>query len=350
MALARYAEAFADMADLAVWSGIDGTRQALDLARAGGDWFVENIMQARLCFPLVAVGELAEADRVAATCLEQAKANHEHSNQALGYSVRATTALLRGDPESAIVHAGLAERETRRSNYVLADLFSAATLVLAHVSQGDLTAARNVADAWPNLSRSARAAYRAVLAACFDGEPDAAPQGGGKQPGRFTFISAGYYLATIDAALLAGNGQSFADAAPVLERWRADGLEFPLTYPTSVTRVLGELHRRDRRRPNGRSPAARSGWCLRTIRSPTRTGAVPRWPHPHGLQRNAGPRSSDADVGHHDPGRAPRSDPRPCSRIRLGRWRREHRCARRSVAGGHGHRHRRIDGRQPNRR
>ena len=240
LALAHYARAFADMTGLHVWDGIDGTRRALTHARRSGDWFVEGIMLARLSFPLLAAGELPEADAVAASCVESSAANHEHSNLALGLSVRAGAAVLRGDLDAADRLAHDADDATRRSSYLLADLFVAPALLLTQLGRGDLEAARAVADSWPNLPRSARAAYRAVVAAC-DPTHDAPSPETLRKPGNPTFVSAGFHLAAIDAALLAGRADLVVDHFALVDDWRTNGLEFPPSYPTSTARVLAEL-------------------------------------------------------------------------------------------------------------
>src|SRR5205085_2545971 len=110
-------------------------------------------------------GALAEADELALTSVTEATARHEHSNLALGLSVRAMVALLTGDLASADTFVAGADAATRRSQYVMADLFVGPTAVLSQLARGRASEAAQLVEDWPNLPRSARAGLRSVVEA-----------------------------------------------------------------------------------------------------------------------------------------------------------------------------------------
>lgn len=239
LALAIYARSFTDMTALRVWDGLEGTREALAHAADSGEWFIEGIMKARLPFPLLATGQLVEADDAATVSIADAAANHEHSNQALGYTVRAAAALLRGDLDLADTFVSQAGTSTRRSGYVLADLFTGPTAALAHLLRGRGGAAATAAETWPNLSRSGRRALTDLIAAA--GPERALAADPPRAPSTLTQVSAGFYVAALETALLNGTTAGLAEGAKLLDRWRADGFEVPPSYPTSVTRVRAAI-------------------------------------------------------------------------------------------------------------
>ena len=240
LALAHYACAFVDMSELRMHASIDATSEALRLAEHSGDWFIVDIMRSRLAFPLLSVGEIDRADQLAAASVASAGRNHEHSNQALGMGARAIAALMRGDLDAAERLARQAGEETRRSSYVFADAYVGGNLALTHLYSGDFQGAADLAQTWPNLSRSGRAAYGALIAACATPRSSPSPEML-RRPRQMTGLNIGYYLAAIDAAVLSGHPHMALEAIPALDSVQEHGLDFPNTYPASISRVLGEL-------------------------------------------------------------------------------------------------------------
>lgn len=241
LALALYARAYADMTALRMREGLDRVRDALAVAQRADHWFPEDLVRARLLFPLLATGELEEADELAEVSITTANARREHANLALAESVRATAALLRGDFASADEHVEAAERATRRSSYLLADLFVAPTALLNRLYRNEVGDAAAVARDWPSLTRSARAALASVVDGVGRGGPPPGPQLL-RRPSTLTQVSAGFLLAAVDAALSAGGDHDLDEVAGLVDEWRADGLEFAASYPTSLTRLRAEVH------------------------------------------------------------------------------------------------------------
>lgn len=240
LALATYAQAFTDMTAMRVAQGLDRVEEAVRHSNRGDDWFVRSIMNARLPFPLLATGRLGDADTAAEISIADAQASHEYSNQALGLSVRAQAALLRGDLSAADRLAGEAAQATRRSEYVLADLFVAPTLIVGHVYQGRAEEARTVARDWPNLPRSMRAALAEWVDAVAFGVMPAGPMAI-RLPSPVTQVAVGVFAARVETGIRAGSVDQLDEAAAALEEWTADGLDYAPSFPVSLTRVRGEL-------------------------------------------------------------------------------------------------------------
>ena len=240
LAMAIYSQAFTDMAMMRVRQSLDRTLEAKSHATRGDDWYIEGIMKGRLPFPLLAVGRLADADRAAADSTASAAENHEHSNQALGHCVRAATALLRGDFAMVEQFGAAGRLSTRRSGYVMADLFLAPTLVINHIYRDELDAAATIARDWPNLPDSARTALLGVIHGRQNKEIAHANETV-RRPTSVNQITIGFYAARLEAALLRGDTAVLGSAPDDLARWSEDGLEFAPSYPVSLTRLRGEI-------------------------------------------------------------------------------------------------------------
>lgn len=237
-AFALFARGLAAQVSMRLGPGLDGVEEARREAMAADDWWVQSIMQARLPFALLATGHIDRADTEAEAAVAGAHIRQEHSNQALGYCARAAAALLRGDFDLVDEMARRSRHEAERSRYVLADVFTAPAVVLCHVYRGDGEAAATVAESWPNLPRSGRAALLGV-AALLGGGDGAVPEI--RPPRAVNQVSAGYFAAQLEAAAQGGVTASLDEAAALLERWTADGFELPPTYPSSLTRIRGEI-------------------------------------------------------------------------------------------------------------
>jgi len=236
-AFALFAQGLAAQVAMRLGPGLDGVEEARREAMAADDWWVQSIMQTRLPFALLAAGHVARADSEAEAAVAEAGRRQEHSNQALGYCARTAAALLRGDFELVDELGERSRYEAERSRYVLADVFTGPTVVLGHLYRGDGEAAIRVAESWPNLPRSGRAALAA--AADLLGDPDSAPDV--RPPRAVNQVSAGFFAATLEVAARRGGHPGLGEAADLLERWTADGFELPPTYPSSLTRVRAEI-------------------------------------------------------------------------------------------------------------
>ncbi|MDH4074922.1 MAG: adenylate/guanylate cyclase domain-containing protein, partial [Acidimicrobiia bacterium] len=235
-AFALYATSFADHTDLHLDNALLGMHAAQREADASGDWWVQDIMQARLALYLLTAGHIDESDDAARLAADAAARRHEHSNQAIGNYVRTAAALLRGDFDAFDTLAASTRREAERSGYVLTDLWSTAAAVLGHLYRGDPAAAAQAADCWPNPIPSGLAALRAAPAIL--GLPAPVTL---RRPRRPTQISVGFYAASVEAAVSAGIDHGLDEAAEVLEQATAYGFEYPLAWPTSLTRIRAEL-------------------------------------------------------------------------------------------------------------
>ena len=235
-AFALYAVSFADQADLRLTSALLGIHASRAEAHRSGDWWVQDIMQARLALYLFSAGQIDEADDEARAAVEAATRRQEHSNLAIGSYVQTAAALLRGDFDTFDPLVARTRREAERSGYVLAELWTAAASVLGHLYRGDPTASRQAADCWPNPLPAGLAAFRSGPALL--GQPGPVTL---RPPRRISQISIGFYAASVEAAICAGVSDGLAEAADLLERCTAHGFEYPATWPTSLTRIRAEL-------------------------------------------------------------------------------------------------------------
>ena len=238
--LAAYARGFGHMSGLQMWDGLADVRRAAVLAERSGDWFLREVTAARLAFPLLSTGQLAEADEMAAATVRSAKDSHEHSNQALGLCVQAASALVRGELDRVDELCDDAEAATRRSSYMLADSFAGPTRIVAEIYRSNYEQARTLTRSWPNLSRSARRSLESLI----DAFERPAPNGSGPppRPRILTQMSASFHAAEIEAAVRRGaEPSSLHEAAHLLDQWREAGMEVPPCYPTSLTRLRAEV-------------------------------------------------------------------------------------------------------------
>jgi class 3 adenylate cyclase len=240
LAEAVYAQAFNDMGTMQLTRGLDRTLSAVRHAMEGDDWYVQDVMKARLPFPMLESGRLVDADRAAADSAAAAAANHEYSNQALGYCVQAACALMRGDFASVDQFGEVAAAAVKRSGYVMADLFIGPTLVVSHMYRGDFERARSLAADWPNLPGAARAALLGLIDGFAIGRdgPTREPL---RAPRSINPITIGFHAARIEAALLSGDVGALSESSDNLARWCGHGFEISPGYPTSLLRVRGEI-------------------------------------------------------------------------------------------------------------
>ena len=343
-AFAYYALSFADATAMRMYEALDGGRKALLHARASADWYIRDTVATRLSFPLLATGELDDADELALDCVERATATHEHSNLSLGLATRAAAALLRGDLD-AVDHLVQGSAEAgRRAHYAMTALFTPGTAFLGHLYRGELQQAEQVVEHWPTIPKSGRRGFRMMFDAV--GAPPPSPLGHDlRPPSAPTQVAAGYFIAALDGALMGRRFVPPTDVRMVVERWHEGGLEYAASYPTSLSRTLRRVGCRQRGRGGGRRALLPRRRPVRGAGCPHRVGPGPGRlgpSRPRGRRRRV--RSSQpvrgAGEGAGRPHRTRPRHPRP--------W--DHRVSRaprkRSVAGRAGHRHRRVNGHQ----
>jgi class 3 adenylate cyclase len=223
-----------------MYEALDGGRKALLHARASADWYIRDTVATRLSFPLLATGELDDADELALDCVERATATHEHSNLSLGLATRAAAALLRGDLD-AVDHLVQGSAEAgRRAHYAMTALFTPGTAFLGHLYRGELQQAEQVVEHWPTIPKSGRRGFRMMFDAV--GAPPPSPLGHDlRPPSAPTQVAAGYFIAALDGALMGRRFVPPTDVRMVVERWHEGGLEYAASYPTSLSRICAEL-------------------------------------------------------------------------------------------------------------
>jgi class 3 adenylate cyclase len=239
LAFAYYALSFADATAMRMHEALDGGRKALMHARASTDWYIRDTLATRLSYPLLATGELDEADELALDCVERATATHEHSNLSLGLATRAAAALLRGDLDSVERLVQGSADAGRRASYAMTDLFAPGTAFLGHLYRGELQQAEQVIDEWPNIPRAGRRGFRVMFDA-LSTQPSSL-QHDLRPPSGPTQVAAGYFVAALDGALMERRFTPPPDVRAVVERWHESGLEYAASYPTSLTRICAEL-------------------------------------------------------------------------------------------------------------
>ena len=241
MAWAHWSVSFAEMVDLQFHDSLNSIREAQSHADASGDWAAQTFIATRIPFLLLASGDLAGAGNAAEAASQLARDHHDYQNFTLCQCILAQTSLIRGDFIAAENHEQLALESADRCEYLLAHSFLAPVHAAVRCHTGQPREARAAIESWPNLARSARQALLGQIAAA-SGDSVALPDLG--KPAKQNQVTAGLYAARLEALLATGEASELTEAREQLEAWVHAGLEFPPSYPVSLTRLLAEVNTR----------------------------------------------------------------------------------------------------------
>ena len=337
-AFAYYALSFADATAMRMYEALDGGRKALLHARASADWYIRDTVATRLSFPLLATGELDDADELALDCVERATATHEHSNLSLGL---ATVPRRRS---SGVTWTGVDHLVQARRGRSPSPLRHDRTLHPRHrLPRPPLSRRAPAGRAGPRALAHHPEVGPARFRMMFDavGAPPPSPLGHDlRPPSAPTQVAAGYFIAALDGALIGRRFVPPTDVRMVVERWHEGGLgtppatrrhcrvSAPSWLPPAGTEEAGALFS---------SPSTGAG-----------AGAAPSWPGswpagpvtPEGRRRESvEPTSTQRarELAGASDSTTPSSTLGPSSQPS---------SRKRSVAGRAGHRHRRVNGHQ----
>ncbi|HKE74290.1 MAG TPA: AAA family ATPase [Acidimicrobiales bacterium] len=212
--------------------------------RRGGQPFQAGAGAARLAATEVLRGDLAAAERAAATGGAGAQHIANWADHALAHAVSTIVAGLTGRFDDQEDHAELSRISCGRSATTFPPLVLHPAIAWGRAARGDVDGAlAALGDLDAAGGRSAR--YAAAIALTAD-DPgtlgDLADHEWRAHPDVLTAYDAGAHAAQLELAVAAGARDQVAAALPLFEDLHRRGVRFVLEWPALVSRLIAEAH------------------------------------------------------------------------------------------------------------
>lgn len=200
---------------------------------------------ARVAWPLIVMGRLADASAAAEEALAAARGVHDWAHGALSLSLLHSAALLRGDEESASMHQSDCVRFVDRSGYVQARFILDSAVAWRRLLNAEFDEAMDAVAAWEERAgRLLATPLRLLIQARLGDSSDAsrsATAGGWRSParGEVDFINLGALCVSAELAAACNAPDIAAQVLAALQDVDTGRVVFSMCPPMLVTRARG---------------------------------------------------------------------------------------------------------------